>query len=152
KSVGNNYYRVWRRQTTPTHQRCWHYYNGTGAGYFLDLGDGMWLEEECGSVFQLEESTDDYVQLVRTDGGIRVRLPLRGSQSLCKIGDENWRSLYVGRWLSRPELNVASKAVDNLTRSTTTTTVTKQTTPKGVKATNAAEEEQEDMNKSITAK
>lgn len=95
-------------KTTPTHQRLWHYHSGTGAGYFLNLGDGMWLEKPCDSVFQLEKSTDDYVQLVRTDGGIRVRLPLRGSQSLCQIGDENWRNLYVGGWLSRPELNVAN--------------------------------------------
>lgn len=48
--------------------------------------------------FVLEERNEDYIQLVRDDGGIRVRLPLKGAQSLCKIGGEDWRPLYSGSW------------------------------------------------------
>jgi RNA polymerase sigma factor (sigma-70 family) len=145
-------------KTTPTYltpqadRVLFRFHDGTSAGYYLKMGNGEWLEHPTGCVFRLEETTDEYMQIIRSDGGIQIRLPFRGGEARCKIGEENWRHLFWGSWLSLPELNVANKAVDNLTTTITTTTVTKQTTPKGAKATEVAEEEQEDMNKSVTAK
>jgi hypothetical protein len=76
------------------------FHDGTSAdgyGYYLNKGNGVWLES-TGCDFRLEETTDEYVQIIRSDGGIRVRLPLRGGEARCKIGDENWRHLFWGSW------------------------------------------------------
>jgi hypothetical protein len=77
--------------------RLFRFHDGTSAGYYLNKGNGVWLES-TGCEFRLEETTDEYMQIIRSDDGIRVRLPLRGGEALCKIGDENWRHLFWGSW------------------------------------------------------